>query len=48
MGHITALDARTFAAAGRAFGLSFTDPLNAPAAEYEVPSDPDGRLHVFL
>ncbi len=29
-------------AAGRAFGLNFADPLNAPAAEYDLPSDPDG------
>lgn len=28
---------------GSAFGLNFSDPLNAPAKEYAIPSDPDGR-----
>ncbi|KAI0093075.1 hypothetical protein BDY19DRAFT_882324 [Irpex rosettiformis] len=40
-GRMTALDARTIAASGRQFGLNFTDPMNAPAPEYEIPSDPD-------
>ncbi|KAI0829807.1 hypothetical protein BC628DRAFT_1477689 [Trametes gibbosa] len=26
---------------GSAFGLNFSDPLNAPAKEYAIPSDPD-------
>ncbi|KAJ3553006.1 hypothetical protein NM688_g3848 [Phlebia brevispora] len=34
-------EARVLKAATRAFGLNFTDPLNAPAAEYEIPSPPD-------
>ena len=37
-----ALEARILKAAARAFGLNFTDPLNAPAVEYEIPSVPDG------
>ncbi|KAL1942384.1 hypothetical protein VTO73DRAFT_5986 [Trametes versicolor] len=27
--------------AGSAFGLNFSDPLNAPAKEYSIPSEPD-------
>lgn len=42
MGRMTALEARIFMAAARQFGFTFSDPLNAPAAEYDVPSDPDG------
>ena len=43
MTHLTTIEARTLAAAGQAFGLNFTDPLNAPAAEHEIPTDPDGQ-----
>ncbi|KAI0342100.1 hypothetical protein BDW22DRAFT_1358216 [Trametopsis cervina] len=46
-GHLTALDARTLAASGRQFGLNFTDPLNAPAPEYEIPTDPDVTFFKF-
>jgi hypothetical protein len=42
-GRMNALDARSLAACGRQFGMNFTDPLNAPAQEYEIPTDPDGR-----
>ncbi|EPQ57267.1 hypothetical protein GLOTRDRAFT_137631 [Gloeophyllum trabeum ATCC 11539] len=38
---VTALEAKVLGAAGDALGLNFSDPLNAPAAEYAVPSDPD-------
>lgn len=44
VGRMTALEARAFMASGRQFGFTFSDPLNAPAAEYDVPSDPDGML----
>lgn len=46
-GRLTALEARTLAASGRQFGLNFTDPMNAPAPEYEIPSDPDGTTIVI-
>lgn len=45
MAHLTTIEARTLAAAGQAFGLNFTDPLNAPAAEHEIPADPDGEYN---
>ena len=40
---LSAADARILAAAGGAFGLNFSDPLNAPAAEFAVPVDPDSK-----
>lgn len=33
--------------AGSAFGLNFSDPLNAPAKEYSIPSDPDGGVFLW-
>lgn len=43
MVHLTAIEARVLAAAGQAFALNFSDPLNAPAAEHDIPLDPDGE-----
>ena len=40
---LSAADGRILAAAGSAFGLNFSDPLNAPAAEFSVPLDPDSK-----
>ncbi|KAI0699566.1 hypothetical protein BC835DRAFT_1412549 [Cytidiella melzeri] len=40
-GCLDALEARTIMAAGRQFELNFTDPMNAPAQEYDIPTDPD-------
>ena len=39
------IEARILMSAARAFGLNFTDPLNAPAAEYDIPSAPDGTYY---
>jgi hypothetical protein len=41
---LCASEARLFAAAGNAFRLNFVDFLNAPAAEFLLPIDPDGAL----
>ncbi|KAI0743929.1 hypothetical protein C8Q80DRAFT_1355680 [Daedaleopsis nitida] len=38
---INAYDARLLSAVGSSFALNFSDPLNAPAKEYAIPSDPD-------
>lgn len=43
MGHLGTSEWRVLLAAGQSFGLNFSDPLNAPAAEYEIPGDPDGQ-----
>lgn len=43
MAHLTTIEARVLAAAANAFALNFSDPLNAPAAEYDIPADPDGE-----
>ncbi|CAL1706934.1 unnamed protein product [Somion occarium] len=40
-GILSTLKARILQAAGSAFGFGFSDPLNAPAAEFAIPSDPD-------
>lgn len=40
-------ESRILQAAGGAFGLHYNDPLNAPAAEYAIPSDPDGKAMVY-
>jgi hypothetical protein len=37
-------DARTLTEAGSSFGLGFKDVVNAPAAEYMPPVEPDSRL----
>ncbi|KAH8080285.1 hypothetical protein BXZ70DRAFT_901408 [Cristinia sonorae] len=38
---LSASQSRIFQAAGDAFSLHFSDPLNSPAAEFAVPTDPD-------
>ncbi|KAI8993910.1 hypothetical protein BD414DRAFT_436222, partial [Trametes punicea] len=38
---INAYEARLLSSVGSAFGLNFSDPLNAPAKEYAIPADPD-------
>ena len=43
MTHLSSIEAKILAAAGNAFGFNFTDPLNAPAPEYDIPADPDGE-----
>ena len=48
MARLSALEARILAAAGQAFGLNFTDPLNAPATEHDIPADPDGEFRMIL
>lgn len=35
-------DAHILSCAGRSFGVTMSDAVNAPAAEYVLPSDPDG------
>jgi hypothetical protein len=35
-------------AAGNALRFNFSDPLNAPAADYIVPIDPDGETMAHL
>ncbi len=40
---LSAADGRILAAAGGAFGLNFSDPLNSPAAEFALPLDPDSK-----
>lgn len=46
LGHIkgvlSASEGRILAAAGNTFILNFGDMVNAPAAEFSLPSDPDG------
>lgn len=39
---VNAHEARLLSSIGSAFGLNFSDPLNAPAKEYAIPADPDG------
>lgn len=43
MAHLTSVESKILAAANTAFVLNFTDPLNAPAPEYDIPADPDGK-----
>ncbi|KAI0368271.1 hypothetical protein BV20DRAFT_969313 [Pilatotrama ljubarskyi] len=38
---INAYEARLLSCVGSSFGINFSDPLNAPAKEYAIPSDPD-------
>ncbi|RPD53525.1 hypothetical protein L227DRAFT_535889, partial [Lentinus tigrinus ALCF2SS1-6] len=38
---LNAYEGRLLSAAFSSFGLNFSDPLNAPAKEYAIPSDPD-------
>ncbi|KAI0663325.1 hypothetical protein C8Q70DRAFT_1102776 [Cubamyces menziesii] len=38
---VNAHEARLLSSVGSAFGLNFSDPLNAPAKEYAIPADPD-------
>ena len=40
---VNAHEARLLSSIGSAFGLNFSDPLNAPAKEYAIPADPDGE-----
>lgn len=40
---LDAYEARLLSAVGSSFGLNFSDPLNAPAKEYAIPADPDGK-----
>lgn len=42
---LNAYEARLLSVAGSSFGLNFSDPLNAPAKEYVIPTDPDGKQH---
>lgn len=41
---LSSLKARILAAVGSSFGHGFIDPLNAPASEFAIPTDPDGKL----
>ncbi|KZT72059.1 hypothetical protein DAEQUDRAFT_664662 [Daedalea quercina L-15889] len=41
---LSAYQARLVSAAGSSFGVNFSDPFNAPAKEFALPVDPDGRL----
>lgn len=43
MARLDTADARRIGAAFQAFGLNFTDAMNAPAPEYDIPVDPDGE-----
>ncbi len=42
-GLLSAPHGRTLQSAIDAFTLNFKDPINAPAAEFALPLDPDGR-----
>jgi hypothetical protein len=44
---LSALDGDILRAAGNAFRLNFVDLSNAPAADYILPLDPDGRSIIF-
>jgi hypothetical protein len=52
LGHIKAIfsasDGWILAAAGNAFRLNFADYPNAPAAEYLLPIDPDGKMQSVI
>ncbi|GJE95456.1 hypothetical protein PsYK624_116400 [Phanerochaete sordida] len=41
MVHLSSIESKILSAASNAFALNFTDPLNAPAPEYDIPADPD-------
>jgi hypothetical protein len=41
-GLLSAPQGRTLQSAIDAFTMNFKDPINAPAAEFALPSDPDG------
>jgi hypothetical protein len=43
---LSAWEARVFAATGDAFRMNFKDSVNAPAAEYAVPVEPDSECSV--
>ena len=43
MAHLSSVESKILSAANTAFALNFTDPLNAPAPEYDIPADPDGE-----
>ena len=43
---LNAYEAQLLSAVSSSFGLNFSDPLNAPAKEYAIPSDPDG-MHML-
>lgn len=47
MSHLGTAEYRILLAASQAFSLNFSDPLNAPAAEYDIPVDPDGKYEVL-
>ena len=42
-GLLSAPQGRTLQSAIDAFTMNFKDPINAPAAEFALPLDPDGR-----
>lgn len=39
---------KLLSAVSTAFGFNFSDPLNAPAKDFAVPSDPDGARVLAL
>ena len=41
---LNAYETRILSTVGSSFGLNFSDPINAPAKDYAIPSDPDGKL----
>jgi len=43
-GRLSAPQGRTLQSAIDAFTINFKDPINAPAAEYALPVDPDGSI----
>lgn len=45
---MTINDAQILAEAGRSFGLGFKDVVNAPAAEYMPPVEPDSRSNLSV
>ncbi|KAH9930383.1 hypothetical protein B0H21DRAFT_878964 [Amylocystis lapponica] len=42
---LSAYEGRLISAVGSSLGFNFSDPLNAPAHEYAVPLDPDGKYY---
>lgn len=46
-GSLTTIEGQTLLAAGKSFSEAFSDPFNAPAAEFTVAADRDGKILCF-
>jgi hypothetical protein len=46
-GSMSASEGQVFASVGQSFKTSFSDIINAPAAEFQAPSIPDGVFLIF-